>query len=540
MSLGLFLAACAKPAVNQVPSAVLPVASPVSSVSQIKKIYRTAAIGKISSLDPAQIETISERMVISNLVEPLFQRNPQTGEIAPRACERYEITSDGLKWKFFLRKDLFWSNGQRIKAKDFEVAIRRLFKPKLKAAIAKKLINIKGAQEMLEGAFYNPDDLGVSSTDLVKQSELSITLTKPDPMLLVTLSNPATAPIPASLYDTKQNEIFSYDNYLSSGPFTIAKKSPTSFVLQKNRSHRLASNIQIDEVDFFTLSSVTEGEKMFLSGLLDEFGYPDLSISEQTIAGLSGTGYVLFQPDLRTVFIRLNSNQVPFNQFQLRQAIAMSINSQALVDTIGLEGEKRAASLVPDQVKFYDPPHGYYANPASGKEMLTNLGYCDKKSCDFLPKISLLYPDTLVMKKIALQFVTQLKQSLNTNQVQANAMELTTFLHAIEKDDFAIALDEIAVGPDEMFGFLHSFVTGNVLSGGYSNPQFDQLIQQALSAANPDDSSKYYREAESLLLRDIAIIPILFKSTPILLHKRITGFTPNVWNVHPFESLSIK
>ncbi|MEZ4846523.1 MAG: hypothetical protein R2877_06170 [Bdellovibrionota bacterium] len=145
-----------------------------------------------------------------------------------------------------------------------------------------------------------------------------------------------------------------------------------------------------------------------------------------------------------------------------------------------------------------------------------------------------------MMKKLALQFVTQLKQSLSTSQIQVKSMEVDTFLHAVEKNDFEMALDEIAIGSDEVFGFLHAFVSGNALSGGYSNPDYDQLIHQAISSNNSTDMKKYYREAESLLLRDVVVIPLMFKATPILLQKRVSGFVPNVWNVHPFETLSLR
>jgi oligopeptide transport system substrate-binding protein len=505
-----------------------------------KKIFRTAVVGKVNSLDPSQISNIAEQTLVSNLVDTLFQRNIASGEIIPRACEKYEVSPDGLKWKFFLRRDLFWSTGQRIKAKDYEVAFRRLLKPKTRAPISKKLLNIQGAQEMLEGAFYNPENIGVSSADRMSQSELEITLTKPDPMILQTLSHPSTAPIPADVFENRQEEIFNVDQYMGSGPFVVSQKSSTSYSLQKNRHHRFFSAIQIDEVQFFTLTSASEGEKMFLSGLLDQFGYPDLSLNEQTIAQLAGTGFVIFQPDLRTVFLRLNVNHLPLNQFQLRQAIAMSVNHQRLIESIGVSGEKRTESMMPEGVKFYDAPHGYYSNQAAGKEILTNLGYCEKGECTLMPKITLLYPDTLPMKKIALQFATQFKQSLSTNQIHLKSMEVSTFLNAVEKDDYTLALDELAIGSNEVFGFLHAFVSGNSLSGGYSNPQYDQLISKALSSIHSVDMKKYYREAESLLLRDVVVIPLLTKTTPILLHKRVKGFVPNIWNDHPYETLSIK
>jgi oligopeptide transport system substrate-binding protein len=535
----LLLVACGgkKPAPVPVAAPTAPIA-PVVAVA--KKTYRTAVVGKITSLDPALISTVAEKTLIPNLVDTLFQRNVATGEIVPRACEKFEVSPNGLKIKMTLRKDLFWSTGQRIKAKDYEAGLRRLLKPKTNATIAKKLSKIQGAQEMLDGAFYNPENLGISATDLISQSELTITLIKPDPMILQTLSDAGTAPIPADTYENQQDEIFNAEKYISSGPFTITPKSSTSYLLQKNRHHRFSQAIQIDEVVFFTIKSTLEGEKMFMAGLIDQFGYPDLPLSEATLSKLAGTGYVSYQQDLRTIFLRLNVNQSPLNQVQLRQALAMSVNHQRLLQSIAIHGEKKAESIVPDQVKYYDAPHGFYANPKAALDTLSALGYCEKGECKSLPKVTLLYPDTLSMKKIALQFSTQLKQELNTNQIQLKSMEVGTFLNAVEKNDYEMALDELAIGPDEVFGFLHAFVTGNTLSGGYSNPDYDQLIQQAVSSSNSTDMKKYYREAESLLLRDVVIIPLMYKTTPILLQKRVKGFVPNVWNVHPFETLSLK
>jgi peptide/nickel transport system substrate-binding protein/oligopeptide transport system substrate-binding protein len=40
-------------------------------------------------------------------------------KIIPGAAEKYETSKDGLKWTFYLRKDLKWSDGSPLTAKDF-------------------------------------------------------------------------------------------------------------------------------------------------------------------------------------------------------------------------------------------------------------------------------------------------------------------------------------------------------------------------------------------------------------------------------------
>lgn len=502
-------------------------------------MFRTAAVGRVKSLDPALIETSAEKMLISNLVDTLFERNTQNGEISPKACANFEVSSDGLQWRFFLRKDLFWSNGKAVRAKDFENALRRLLKPKTKSKIARKLEKIQGAQEVLDGAFFNPDNVGITSVDLVKSSELDITLAKPDPYLLQTLSDPATGPIPSEAYEVMQDQVFNIANWVSSGPFTVSQRSSTSFLLQKNRHYRKYTGIKIDEVIFFTLSSIVEGEKMFLSGLIDEFGYPDLKLHDETVASLSGTGFVTFQPDLKTVFVRLNTNSGPFSQFPFRQAIAMSVNHEQLMNLIGLEGQKAARSLMPEDLKHYDPPHGFYANAAEGKQMLMNLGYCVKNDCKYAPKITMIYPNTISMKKIAGAFANQIRETLSLKEIQLVPLDVRAFVSKVEKGDYVMALDELSVSPDDAFGMLNSFALGNPIAGGYHNEDFDSAIEQAAKSTSLSDAERIYREAESVLLRDIAIIPIVFEATPLLLHKRVIGYTPNIWNVHPFENLQL-
>ena len=46
--------------------------------------------------------------------------------------------------------------------------------------------------------------------------------------------------------------------------------------------------------------------------------------------------------------------------------------------------------------------------------------------------------------------------------------------------------------------------------GGYSNPEFDQWVIRAEGALNEEDLTEAYQEAEKILLRDTAAIPVYF------------------------------
>lgn len=81
------------------------------------------------SLDPAQIRSgFPGEVVLVDLFEGLVSEDGQ-GRIVPAQAQRWETSADGLVWRFFLRPQLKWSNGEPLTAADFVYAWRRLLDP---------------------------------------------------------------------------------------------------------------------------------------------------------------------------------------------------------------------------------------------------------------------------------------------------------------------------------------------------------------------------------------------------------------------------
>ena len=81
------------------------------------------------SLDPALIRSgFPGEVVLVDLFEGLVSEDGQ-GMIVPAQAQRWETSEDGLVWRFFLRPQLKWSNGEPLTARDFVYAWRRLLNP---------------------------------------------------------------------------------------------------------------------------------------------------------------------------------------------------------------------------------------------------------------------------------------------------------------------------------------------------------------------------------------------------------------------------
>lgn len=104
-----------------------------------------------TTLDPQRMSWMPDLRVCRALFEPLVRNDVFTWgyDIMPGVAERWEVSDDGLTYRFHLRHDARWSNGEPLVASDFVFAWRRAILPDTAADYAKLFQLIAGAE-----AFY--------------------------------------------------------------------------------------------------------------------------------------------------------------------------------------------------------------------------------------------------------------------------------------------------------------------------------------------------------------------------------------------------
>ena len=60
----------------------------------------------------------STTLVTSHIFEGLTTTNAFTTKVEPHLAERWDVSEDGLRWTFYLRKDVLWNDGQPFTADD--------------------------------------------------------------------------------------------------------------------------------------------------------------------------------------------------------------------------------------------------------------------------------------------------------------------------------------------------------------------------------------------------------------------------------------
>ena len=77
-------------------------------------------------------------------------------------AESWEVSEDGKVYTFKLKSDAKWSNGDQVKASDFEYAWKRALNPETASEYASQLYVLEGAEAYNSGE-GKPEDVAVKA-----------------------------------------------------------------------------------------------------------------------------------------------------------------------------------------------------------------------------------------------------------------------------------------------------------------------------------------------------------------------------------------
>jgi hypothetical protein len=112
------------------------------------------------SLDPAICTGQPDGRVAAGLFEGLTRLDPVTAEPSPGIAERWEISPDGLRYRFFLRTNALWSTGEPITSEDVVYSWRRVIDPATAADYAGQLYYVRNGEPISTGKIKDLTQLG--------------------------------------------------------------------------------------------------------------------------------------------------------------------------------------------------------------------------------------------------------------------------------------------------------------------------------------------------------------------------------------------
>ncbi|QAT39941.1 peptide ABC transporter substrate-binding protein [Clostridium sp. JN-9] len=474
------------------------------------------------TIDPGLNSSVEGGNVIENTFEGLTDIDSKE-QVIPGVAEKWEVSQDGLKYTFHLRKNAKWSDGKPVKAQDFEYAWKRALDPKTASDYAYQLFYLKNGEAYNGSADPNAakkataDQVGVKATD---DYTLEVTLENPTPYFLSLMAFPTYMPLRKDVVE-KDPKGWSLkgETYIGNGPFKMKDWKPKDSInLVRNDNYWDKDKVKLTAITMKMIDQETSYMSAFKSGQLDYIEAPPA----QEIPSLLKDGTAKVYPYLGTYYYSFNvSNNIDsinkdvakaIKNVKVRKAISLAIDRTSLVNNVTKGGQRPATSFVPKGITLKDgsdfKTKDYYkaaADVAQAKQLLAEAGYPDGKG---FPTIELLYNSGQGHQDLAQAIQDMLKKNLGINITLRN-VERKVQLDVTSKHQYQMARNGWIADYADPMTFLDMWVTGGGNNAaGYSNPEYDKLIAAAKAEIDTTKRTADLHQAEDILMNDMPIIPI--------------------------------
>lgn len=492
-----------------------------ATASKQELVYNLGSDPK--TLDPGLNQAVDGAIIAVNAFEGLCKLDDKDKAI-PGQAEKWEVSADGLTYTFHLKKDLKWSNGDPVKASDFEYAWKRVLDPATASIYSFQLLYLKGAEEFNtaktpEDAKAKRDAVGVKATD---DNTLVATLAAPCPYFLELTASPTYMPVNQKIVEANKDWAKDVKTLVSNGPFKFTDyKIKDQIVLEKNENYSDKANVKLDKI---TLKMVTENTSAWASYKSGQFDMIDSVPTSEIVQAVKDKTATTF-PNLGTQYVDINVSDKAkeidpnaakvLSNAKFRQALANAIDRQTIVDNVLKSGQTPAHSFVgigindPDGKDFasktYFEPKG---DVEKAKKLLAEAGYPDGQG---LPQLVVLYNPEGGNGELY-QAIQDMWKKIGVN-VELQTQEWKVFQATRDAKKYEIARGAWSADYSDPMTFIDMFVSTSPNNEvGYNNPKYDTLVEAAKKETDAKKRFEILHQAEDVLMEDMPIIPLYYST----------------------------
>ncbi len=437
-------------------------------------------------LDPHRTAASSTFSVTNNIYDTLVGVTSDW-EITPRLAKEWVISEDGMSITFALRDDVYFHNGRQMTSNDVEFSFNRL--KDAESPKAKDYANIVKIQVI--------DDYNIKFTTETLDVEL-----------LKSFAYPWAAVVPEEAVDSLKTKP------VGTGAFTLKEWIPQQqLTLQKNENY-YGDEAKLETVKFVLIPDATSMMASFQVGDVDII---PLTGDQITMIEGNENYQVISQPMNAVQIMSLNTNNKILSNEKVRQAIAMAINKDDVIEvsTFGY-GDKIGSHLPSTSPDYYDTNEIIEYNPAKAKELLKQAGYENGFDINMsLPKNYQLHVD-------AGQVIADQLSKIGIN-VNIELLEWGTWLSDVyggKKFDMTVVGH---TGRLDSYAFLSRYKSDSNDYISLKTGEVDDLLSQAKKELDNNKKKEIFKEIQIILANKLPAIYLQTPHTLLGLQKNVGG-----------------
>ena len=445
-------------------------------------------------LEPPHLDPTSaaagaiDSVLYSNVFEGLT-RFAADGSVEPALAEEWEISEDGTTYTFTLREGVSFHDGSDFTAEDVKFTLDR--------ARAEDSVNAQKA--LFEG---------ISEVNVVDPQTVEIVLSQPDGNFLFNLAwGDAVIVAEESIENIKSNPV-------GTGPFTFSEWVQGDRVELARNSDYWGEAPSLEAATIKFISDPTAAFAAMMAQDIDAFaGYPAPENLPQFEA--DPRFQVIVGSTEGETILAMNNAEEPFNDPEVREAVAHAIDRQAIIDGAmfgqGTPIGTHFAPHNPDYVNLTDlSPY----DPEIARQLLADAGYEEGFST------TLKLPPPSYARRGGEIIAAQLREV--GIETEITNLEWAQWLEEVFRGkDFGLTIvshtEPFDIGiyarPDYYFS--------------YDNPEFQELMATLTATTDPAERSSLVADAQRMISEDHVNAYLFQLAYPTVADARLRGLWEN-------------
>jgi peptide/nickel transport system substrate-binding protein len=443
---------------------------------------------------------VTPAMAVFNNLVLYDQAVPQNtlATIRPELAESWSWDAAGTALTFKLRQGVKWHDGKPFTAADVKCTWDLL------AGKATEKLRVNPRKSW----YRNLDDVSVDG-----DYQVTFRLKAPQPSLLALLASGASPVYPCHVSPSQMRQ-----RPIGTGPFKFVEYKPNEGIkLSRNPDYWKPGRPYLDAIEYSIIPNPATQLLAFTAGNFDmsfPYGVSIPLMKDLTKQAPRAICDLTLDNGSRALIV--NREKPPFDNAELRRAMALTLDRKAFVDILTEgKGVIGGTMLPPPEGVWGMPPEvlatlpGYDGDVqkrrAEARKIMEGLGYGPDKRL----AVTVTTRNIAGYRDPAVILIDQLKEIYIDGQL--DAVDTPIYFPKLLRKDYTVGLSvtETALDdPDQMF--FENYVCGAERNyTGYCSADFDRLVARESAESDFAKRRELVWEAERMLARDVAR-PIIF------------------------------
>ena len=480
---------------------------------------RYGVLSAPAHFDLHQSGTVSNIGAQAPMYDCLIRRDPHDGQsIIPDLAQKWEVSPDGKKYTFQIRKGVKFHDGAELTANDVKATYERIVRP------PKGVVIPRSSLFTAVGEIVVPDPYRI---------EFRLTEPRPQAFMLGAFASGWNIIVRKKTLDDNQGNLRQVMNYPGTGPFRhVSRQYKEVWIQERNPNYWNKGLPYVDRLEVYHLPPFSpELGSAFLSGKIDYARLLD-PISWRKAKEMPGVTAAAFNQSVIQAFW-MNQKKKPFQDVRVRRAIHLAMDRHVLVDVV--------KDTAPMQIGGFGYPFheastpkaelekrlGYQKDPKAAiqeaQKLMKEAGYGQGlKGLDFVVREA----NTFKLWAVAIQ--AMLKETLNI-ECNLRVVQISQWFEEAAAGNFDLAISAIVssvMDPSDYFEAWYG-KNGPQNYAGWTNEQFHSLAHQIEREVDDNKRKILIRQAEDILENDPPLIPVAYEQIYDAWYNRVHGQNPS-------------